>query len=119
MMIRILFALEMIIVHGVKKLEELPTDVPNPLNIPTDLNYLFAVLGNTLFPTFVLIGFFTRLALLPILSITLTGYFVVHGSDPLMVRDVPFMYSLVGILLLFSGAGKFSIDYWLYKKYWS
>jgi putative oxidoreductase len=119
LLVRALFSLELIIVHGIKKFEELPTDVPNPFGLSTELNYGIAVLSNTLFPILLILGFLSRLAVIPIVMITLTGYFVVHGSDPLPVRDIPFMYSLVGLFLLFAGAGKYSVDYWLYKRYWA
>src|ERR1044072_1654737 len=105
--------------HGLKKLGvgvAVAEQVPNPLHLPEMLNEGFAIAGNLVFPVFVILGLFTRLAILPILAITLTGYFVVHWHDSILERDTPFMYSMVYLFILFIGPGKYSIDYRIYKS---
>ena len=64
----------------------------------------------------VIVGLLTRLAVLPVLAVTLTGYFVVHWNDSLLEKDMPFMYSVVFLLLLLIGPGKYSLDYLINKK---
>ncbi len=106
-------SLELIIVHGLKKLPggSVPAEVvPNPLGFPDQLNYLLALAANLVFPLFIISGFLTRLACLPVLAVTLTGYFIVHGHDSLLERDTPFIYSMVFLLIAFIGPGKFSVD---------
>ena len=113
LLFRIIVSLELIVVHGLKKVGVGVTQaeiVPNPLGFPETFNHVFAVSANIVFPLFVIFGFFTRLATLPILAVTLTGYFVVHGHDPLLERDIPFMYSMVFLLILALGPGKYSLD---------
>lgn len=117
---RILVSLELIIVHGFKKIgigvENIEL-VPNPLGLPSEANELFAIAANIGFPIFIILGLFTRLATIPILAVTLTGYLVLHADDNLLIRDVPFMYSLVFLFLLIVGPGKFSMDTLIHKKY--
>lgn len=116
---RTIVCLELIIVHGLKKLGvgvEIPEVVPNPLGLPETLNFIFATCANILFPTFIIFGIFTRLSTLPVLAVTLTGYFIVHGGDSLIERDIPFMYSLCFLLILLLGPGKYSLDTMLSKK---
>ncbi|MBC7846923.1 MAG: DoxX family protein [Flavobacterium sp.] len=110
---RVFISLELIIVHGLKKIgvgvmqAEM---IPNPMGLPEVLNSVFAISANIVFPLFIIVGFFTRVAIVPVLAVTLTGYFVVHGSDSLLEKDVPFMYSVSYLLLFILGAGKYSID---------
>jgi len=113
LLFRVALSSEMILVHGLKKLGlngSEPEIVPNPFHFPSALNQLLVNCSDLLFPSFVLLGFLTRLSVLPILAVTLTGYFIIHSHDPLPERDTPFMYSLSFLLILFLGPGKYSID---------
>lgn len=119
LILRFAISLEIMLAHGLKKLGvgvAVAEQVPNPLHLPEKLNEGFAIAGNLVFPVFVILGLFTRLAILPILAITLTGYFVVHWHDSILERDTPFMYSMVYLFILFIGPGKYSIDYRIYKS---
>lgn len=116
---RVAVSAQLIVVHGLKKLGIGVTqaeNVPNPLHLPQAINQIFATSANVIFPLFIIFGVLTRLATLPILAVTLTGYFIVHGNDPLPERDVPFMYSIVFLLILILGPGKYSIDNILHRK---
>lgn len=116
---RILLSVEMIYAHGLKKLGMGVAEaeqVPNPMHFPEAINNAFAVSANIFFPILVIFGIFTRLSVLPILAVTLTGYFVLHFHDAPLVKDTPYMYSLSYLLLFFLGAGKYSVDYLFYKK---
>lgn len=116
---RIAVSVELMAVHGLKKLGvgvATAEQVPNPLHLPANLNYYFATTANLVFPVFVILGFFTRVAVLPILAVTLTGYFVLHWHDPMLEKDVPFMYSIVYLLILLMGPGKYSVDSFIHKK---
>lgn len=115
---RIALSLELIVAHGLKKLGvglAEAEQVPNPLNLPEAFNSLFADAANLVFPVFVIFGLFTRIAVLPILAVTLTGYFILHWNDALLIKDTPFMYSLCYLFLFFVGPGKYSIDQYLRK----
>ena len=115
---RILLSVELIVAHGLKKIGVGVSEaeqVPNPLHLPEAFNSLFADAANLVFPVFVIFGFFTRIAVLPILAVTLTGYFILHWNDALLIKDTPFMYSLCYLFLLFMGSGKYSMDHYLRK----
>jgi putative oxidoreductase len=119
LLLRVAASLEIAIVHGFKKMGvgvSQAENIPNPLHLPEVFNNAFAIAANIVFPFFVLIGLFTRLATLPTLAVTLTGYFVVHWNDPLLQKDTPFIYSLIFLVILILGPGKYSIDNTIYKK---
>lgn len=110
---RILFAIELFRVHGMKKFRVengQKEHVPNPLHLPEKLNGLVATFSDTVVPFFIILGLGTRLAVLPTIGVTAVGYFVVHRKDSLEVRDVPYMYTLSLLLLLALGAGTYSLD---------
>ena len=119
LLFRIVISLQLMIVHGLKKLGIGVSEVekvPNPLHLPEIVNQLFATAANLIFPILVTLGFLTRIAVLPTLAVTLMGYFVVHWHDPLLTKDVPFMYSVVFLLVFVLGPGKYSADYFIAKK---
>ena len=119
LLFRAVVSLEMIVVHGFKKLGigvAQAEQVPNPLNLPDTFNYAFAVSANIFFPFLVLIGLCTRLSTLPTLAVTLTGYFVLHWHDAALVRDTPCIYSAIFLLILALGPGKYSTDNYIFKK---
>ncbi len=116
---RVAIALQLVFAHGLKKIGigvESVEIIPNPIGLPDSINQSFAVGANIIMPLFIIIGLFTRFATIPILCITLTGYFLVHRNDPIAMKDIPFMYSICFLYLLVTGAGKYSLDYYFFKK---
>ncbi len=116
---RVLLSVSMINTHGMKKLlhmEETIAHIPDPTGIGGEASYVIAIIANVIGPIFVILGLTTRLAILPILSVTLMGLFVVHVADPWPVKDVPLMYSLAYLFLFFIGPGKYSLDYKFFRR---
>ncbi|KGO88650.1 DoxX family protein [Flavobacterium rivuli WB 3.3-2 = DSM 21788] len=115
---RILLAIELFRVHGMKKFRVQNGEkehVPNPLGLPNKLNALVAAFSDTVVPFFIIFGLGTRLAILPTIGVTAIGYFVVHRKDSVEVRDVPYMYTLSLLFLLALGAGTYSLDYYVFN----
>ncbi|MEO0553146.1 MAG: DoxX family protein [Bacteroidota bacterium] len=116
---RLLISLSLINTHGLKKLldfEGSVAHIPDPFGMGGELSTYFAIFANVICPMFIILGLFTRLAILPIVAITLSGLLLVHYTDPWPVKDVPLMYSLAFFLLLYLGPGKYSMDYGLTQK---
>ncbi len=110
---RILVSLSMINTHGMKKLlsfEDTVKHIPDPIGVGGEISAVIAIVANIVAPLFIIVGLGTRLAAMAILSVTLMGFFIVHGNDPWAVRDVPLMYSLAYLLIFFMGPGKYSLD---------
>ncbi len=116
---RIAVSLELIAAHGFKKLGigvEKAEVIPNPLGFPEAINHAFATGANIIMPLFIIFGFLTRLATLPILGVTLTGYFILHANDPILVKDVPYIYSVCFLFITITGAGRYSLDNYFSKR---
>ncbi len=119
LLFRVLVSFELIVVHGLKKLGvgvDVAETIPNPLHLPEVFNNGFAIGSNIIAPVFIILGLLTRLTILPVLAVTLTGYFVLHWNDALLIKDVPFIYSTVYMLIWVLGPGKYSIDYLINRK---
>lgn len=118
LLFRVLLAIELFRVHGMKKFRVengQREHVPNPLHLPEKLNGLVATFSDTVVPLLIILGIGTRLVVLPAIGVTAVGYFVVHRKDSLEIRDVPYMYTLSLLLILALGAGKYSLDYYLFN----
>lgn len=116
---RVAVATELIVVHGLKKIGvggAAAEVIPNPLGFPEALNNFIAIAANVYLPVFIILGLFTRLTALPALAVTATGYFIMHGHDSAAVRDIPFMYCISLLMIVFLGAGRYSLDNYLSKK---
>ena len=116
---RVLVSLSMINTHGIKKLiyfSDTIQNIPDPLGIGGEVSAYIAIMANIISPLLVILGLGTRLAAIQILSVTLVGLFIVHAADPWPVKDAPLMYSLSYLLILFFGAGKYSLDHMIFKK---
>lgn len=116
---RVLLALELFRVHGLRKFQHRPGEaaevVPNPLHLPAALNQQVATFSDTVVPVLVVLGMGTRLAVLPTIGVTAIGYFVVHRHDSVQVRDVPYIYTLCFLLVLLVGPGTISVDHYLWS----
>ena len=110
---RIALAVEMIVVHGMKKVAHaghVAEIVPNPFGLPDGLNQASAFTCTLILPFFVIAGLATRAAAFFTAIIPLTGYFIIHWNGSLAEKDVPFMYFLSFFLVAVFGGGKYSID---------
>ncbi|MEO1053623.1 MAG: DoxX family protein [Bacteroidota bacterium] len=116
---RVLVAFAMIRTHGIKKITDIDgeiANIPDPFGFGGEFTAFMAIFTNIVLTVFIALGFFTRLSALGILSVTLSGLFLVHWGDPWPIKDIPLMYSLSYFLILLMGPGKYSIDQFISKR---
>lgn len=65
---------------------------------------------------FVLLGFFTRLTVIPIFITMLVAFFIAHGKDPFQVKELALVYLLLSIVIFLLGSGRYSLDAAFRKK---
>lgn len=79
---------------------------------------LILIIGAEVFCTIaIILGLFTRLAAIPPIIGMLVATIAVHGSDPFRVMELPLLYASMFAVIALVGAGKFSLDYLIGKKY--
>lgn len=61
----------------------------------------------------VLVGLFTRLAVIPPLIFFAVAFFIHHAQDPFRQKELALVYAVPFLTLLIAGAGRYSLDAWL------
>jgi putative oxidoreductase len=59
---------------------------------------------------FVVVGLFTRFALIPLIICMVVIVFVVHSGDPFGDKESGLIYLLMYLTLFLTGPGKYSLD---------
>lgn len=110
----------LMLTHGIPKLMMLlsgaPVQFPPVMGLSAELSLGLAVFAEVFCSVFLLAGFATRLAVLPLIITMLVAVLFIHGDDPFAMKEPALHYLLVYIVLLFAGSGKYSIDYLLQGK---
>ncbi|MDF3077880.1 MAG: DoxX family protein [Sphingobacteriaceae bacterium] len=110
----------LMLTHGIPKLLMLfsgePVQFPSVMGMSASFSLALAVFAEVFCSLFLLFGFGTRLAAIPLAVTMLVAVFLIHAADPLSVKEPALQYLLVYSTLLFAGSGKYSIDYLLQPK---
>lgn len=100
--------------HGIPKLEMLlaggEIKFMDPIGLGDTASLALAVFAEVFCSVLLLIGLGVRLAVLPLMITMLVAIFVAHGEDGLKEKELAIHYLLTYIVLLFAGAGRFSLD---------
>jgi putative oxidoreductase len=109
----------MMLTHGYQKLmklAELKSGFPDPLGVGHDISLYLTLFAELVCAALLLIGLFTRLALLPLLVTMIVAFFIIHAKDPLGDKELALFYLTAYTTLFFTGAGKYSMDKVVFKK---
>jgi len=121
LILRLGFGLYMLMGHGLGKLMKLFSGEEiqffSFLGLPANISLGLAVFAEFIACIFIIIGYKTRLAALPLIITMLVAAFVVHGSDPWFMYGTeggskePAIIYLIGFLAIYClGSGKYSVD---------
>lgn len=112
-LLRITFGLMLTLVHGwptLKGFLEGDHDAyPDPLGIGSYPTMGLMVFAEFFCALLVTLGFYTRLALIPLITGFAVAFFVEHAADPFGYKELPFHYLLVFTILLIAGPGKYTL----------
>ena len=110
----------LMLVHGVPKMGILFSGdaimFPSIFGLSPALSLGLAVLAEVICSVFVLTGFGTRLAVVPLISTMLIAILVVHANDPFSNKELAVHYLVTYVILLITGSGKYSLDYLIQAK---
>ncbi|RIH63910.1 DoxX family protein [Mariniphaga sediminis] len=110
----------MMLTHGVPKLMQFfsgePIAFASVFGMSTVLSLALAVFAEVICSIFILFGLGTRLSSIPLIITMLIAAFHIHGADPFSSKEKSLLFGLIFIVLLLTGAGKYSIDYLLSEK---
>lgn len=114
-----LFVGVLMLTHGIAKIENfdtLVTTFPDPIGLgPLTLPLIILVeVGGSIL---LMVGFLTRLALIPLIFSMIVAAFLTFPVFSLTTSELPLVYLGIYVALFLSGPGKCSIDYLLDKAY--
>lgn len=103
--------------HGIPKMMMLfsvaPVQFPPVMGLSPELSLGLAVFAEVLCSVFLIAGFATRLAVIPLIATMLVAAFIIHSADPFGKQEPSLQFLLAYVVLLLAGSGKYSIDYLL------
>ncbi|WP_312823595.1 DoxX family protein [Epilithonimonas sp.] len=106
--------------HALPKFEKLIAndniEFINFLGLGSAISLVLVVFAELLCSVFIIFGFITRLATIPLMITMLVAFFVVHGSDSYATKELSLVYFFFYLTLLILGSGKFSLDFLFSKK---
>lgn len=87
-----------------------PIKFPDPLGVGEALSLALTVFAEFFCALFVVIGLFTRQAVLPLIITMLVAIFVMHWGDSFAKKELAILYLIPYIILFFMGSGAWSVD---------
>lgn len=110
----------LMLTHGVGKLSALlaegPIQFPDPIGLGAATSLTLAVFAEFFCSILLIFGIGTRLAAIPLLTTMLVAAIIVHANDGFGKQELPLLYASIYLVIAIVGAGKISIDNWIYKK---
>ena len=110
----------LMLVHGLPKMAGLlsgdPVAFPALFGMSAEVSLSLTVFAEVFCSFLLIVGFGTRIATIPLIITMLVAVLYVHGNDPFAKQELGMLYLLAYVLLLITGAGKYSLDYLVTTK---
>lgn len=103
----------MLFAHGWGKLTgygERAGSFPDPLGVGSEFSLALVVFAEVFCALFLMLGFATRAFAIPLIINMLVITFVIHADDPFRQQEFALLFAIPFLTLLFTGAGRFSVD---------
>ena len=110
----------LMLTHGFPKLldffvaEEI--NFADPIGVGVEVTFGLAVFAEFVCSIFIIFGFLTRFAAIPIFLTMAVAAFIVHAPDGFGKQELPLLFMLGFILLAICGGGKYSLDYLIQNR---
>lgn len=120
LLIRVAAGVLLITSHGFPKFQALTSGEPvkfiDFMGMGATLSMTLSMFAEFICASFVVLGLFTRLAAVPLVINMCVIVFYVHGSDPLIAKELPVLYLVAFVIILFMGSGKHSLDTLVHRR---
>lgn len=107
------FSFAFMLTHGWPKFQKIVVgnfQFGDPIGLGSGTSLGLAVFAEFFCSLLIMLGLFTRPALLFNTITMLVAAFIVHGSDPFKTKEVALLYLVVSVALIFTGPGKYALD---------
>jgi putative oxidoreductase len=120
LLIRIAFGVSIILGHGWKKMINLfsgePIQFLDPIGLGPAFSLGLVVFAEVVCGVFIIIGFKTKWATVPLIITMLVVIFMVQLDKPFNKLELPILFLVTYVCLFLLGSGKYSVDYLIQKK---
>ena len=116
--LRILIGGFMLLGHGWSKLTafgEYFHSFSDPLGIGPEISYILTVVAEVLCSVFIILGLFTRFAVIPLAITMIVAAFVILKNESWNDKEFALLYLIPYITIFIAGPGKYSLDDYLLK----
>lgn len=103
----------MLLTHGWAKItsfSERLNSFADPIGLGPALSLQLVIFAEFFCSIFLILGFMSRIVLVPLIINMAVITFIVHGSDPFNRQELPLLFLVCFITLMLTGPGKFSMD---------
>ncbi len=108
------------LVHGYPKVMQLfsgePVQFADFMGLGPAVSLALSAFAEFLCAIFILLGLFTRFAAVPLVINMAVAAFYAHAADPFDVKEKALLFLLIFFFLLLTGAGRYSVDGYLYRS---
>src|SRR5688572_16663349 len=105
--------------HGWSKLQRLNEgagEFYNFLGLSSELSLLLVVIAEFFCSILLILGFGTRIILIPLIIAMIVVVFIIHGADPLGDKEHGLLFLVPYVTLFITGPGKHSFDYLIFGR---
>lgn len=109
----------MLLTHGWSKItnySERLNNFSDPIGLGPSLSLQLVIFAEVFCAIFLILGFMSRLFLIPLIINMAVIAFISHGDDPFNRQELPLLYLLVFVVLMLMGPGKISLDGQILKR---
>ena len=110
----------LMLTHGFPKLLRLfgeeEITFADPLGLGMGTTLALAVFAEFICAILIILGLGTRLAAIPLMITMFVAAFIIHAQDPFQRKELALIYLLIFTVLLITGAGKHSLDFYWHKS---
>lgn len=110
----------LMLTHGIGKLSALygsdPVQFADPIGLGASVSLTLAVFAEVFCSLLLIFGLATRFAAFSLLITMLVAALIIHANDPFSKQELPLLYTAIYVVIVTVGAGKISIDNWIYAK---
>lgn len=109
----------MMFAHGLKKLQNFGTmfhTFATPIGFSPELSYVLNVGAEFFCSLLLILGLFTRIAVIPLIINMIVIVCVVHLNDPWGKKEFGLLFLIPFLVIFLSGPGKYSLDQLLFNR---
>lgn len=110
----------LLMTHGIPKLQRLLSgeeiQFADPYGLGMGTSFVLVAFAEVVCSILVILGAFTRLAVIPIMIAMATAVIFAHANDPFGVKEKPLLFFVIFTFLLFIGPGRYSVDNGLARR---